>query len=96
MSHKSRQRLIAVIALTAIFLFAYAAVNHWHSTARSQEHCQVCHLAHSLWTGVSAGAVLVAPVLVSHPVLSSRRNPTLDLQDRHVSSRAPPFASQLS
>jgi putative copper export protein len=85
-----KQRVVALVALTAILLFAYAAANHWHSTPTAEDHCQVCHVAHSLSVAVWCALLLPAPVTVVQRVLLSRADPALDLQDRHVSSRAPP------
>jgi hypothetical protein len=96
MSRRTTQRLVAVVALTAILLFAYGAVNHWHSTPTAQDHCQVCHVAHSLSVGISCAAILLAPAMVVRRIVLARIDPALDLESRHVSSRAPPFAFQLS
>jgi hypothetical protein len=82
--------------LTAILLFAYAAVNHWHSTPSAQEQCQVCHVAHSLSIGVFSAALLSAPAAVARLILPDRTDPRPDLAYTHVSTRAPPLSSQLS
>jgi hypothetical protein len=91
MSRKTKQRLVALIALTAILLFGYSAANHWHSTAIAADHCQVCHVAHSLSVGVSGAALLLAPAAVTRLVLSFRVDPNLEPRYRYVSPRAPPF-----
>lgn len=95
MSRRTTQRVVALIALAAILLFAYGVVNHWHSTATAQDHCQVCHVAHSLSLGISCAGLLPAPTVVHRSVLLSRTETARDPRDRHVSSRAPP-AFQLS
>jgi hypothetical protein len=91
MSRQAKQRLVALLALTAILLFAYAAANHWHSTPIAAEHCQVCHVAHSLSVGVSGAALLLSPTTVARLVLPSRADLGLELRFSHVSPRAPPF-----
>lgn len=95
MSRRTTQRVVVLIALTAILLFAYAAVNHWHSTLGAQDHCVICHVAHSLSIGVSCG-LLLAPVVTFHRVLLSRVEPSLHFEKRHASSRAPPLAFPVS
>jgi hypothetical protein len=96
MPYKRKQRVFAVVALVAVLCFTYASVNHWDSTPRAAEHCQVCHVAHSLSVGISAAALIFAPAVVNRLALSSRMDPAVDPLGPHVSSRAPPLAFQLS
>jgi hypothetical protein len=96
MPYKGKQRLFAVIALVAILFFTYASANHWHSTPTAEEHCQVCHVAHSLSVGISAAALPLAPAVIKRLILSSHTDPVADPHNRHVSSRAPPLPFQLS
>ena len=91
MSPNARQRVLAVIAIIAVLLFAYSAANHWHTTAMAADHCQVCHVAHSLSVGVSGAGLLLAPAAVTRLVLLFRADPYLEPCYRHVSPRAPPF-----
>ncbi len=77
----------------AILLFAYAAVNHWHSTPAGQEQCLVCHVAHSLSIDLSCSALLSAPAAVARLILPARPEPRPDFSFGQVSSRAPPLAA---
>ena len=96
LSHSAKRKIVALIAVTAILLFAYAAVGHWHTTQASAERCQICHIAHSLSISISGAAVLGSPVILNRAVLCSRTDPALDLQQRNVSPRAPPFLFERS
>jgi hypothetical protein len=95
MSQRTKQRAVALVALFAILFFAYGAANHFHSTSAAQDHCQVCHVAHSLSLNVSCAALFLAPSAIARLVLASRPNPHFEALYGHVPSRAPPASLQL-
>jgi hypothetical protein len=93
--HISRQtalRLFAVLVAVAVLSFGLQAAGHWHRQSYEDQHCRVCHFAHSVTVDLSHGTALPLPGLVSRLAIFPRVDPTLDTVVHPLSSRGPPSA----
>jgi hypothetical protein len=81
---------IAVIVVAAFVLsFAFQAAGHWHSQFEDQ-HCRVCHFAHSVTVDLSHGTTLPIPQAVARLNAAKSFDPQLELVFHQTSPRAPP------
>jgi hypothetical protein len=81
--------VVAVFVLS----FAFQAAGHWHSQFEDQQHCRVCHFAHSVTVDLSHGTALPIPHAVAwlNPLRSV--DPQWELVFHQTSPRAPPVQS---
>lgn len=86
---KSRA-LLAVLLAVAVVCFAFQAAGHWHSNSYEDQHCRVCHFAHSAVVDLSETTTLVIPAVVQWLSCNLEIDPALDLIFHQLSSRAPP------
>src|SRR5580704_18406394 len=47
-SRRTAHRLLAVLVAVAVLSFGLQAAGHWHSRTFEDQHCRVCHFAHSV------------------------------------------------
>jgi hypothetical protein len=86
---KSRA-LLAVFLAVAVVCFAFQAAGHWHSNSYEDQHCRVCHFAHSAAADLSQVTALVIPAVVQRLSSNLDIDPALDVIFHQLSSRAPP------
>ncbi len=72
--------------------FAFQAAGHWHSQFEDQ-HCRVCHFAHSATLDLSHGTALPMPQAVTWLNPACSIDPQLELVFHQTSPRAPPVQS---
>ena len=82
--------LLAVLLAVAVVCFAFQAAGHWHSNSYEDQHCRVCHFAHSTAVDLSQTAALVIPAAVQRFPSNFEVDPALNLIFHQLSSRAPP------
>ena len=91
-SRRTAHRLLAVLVAVAVLSFGLQAAGHWHSQSYEDQHCRVCHYAHSVTVDFSHGTALPFPGLVARLAVAPRVDPTLDNVVHQLSSRGPPSA----
>jgi hypothetical protein len=87
---KTSRLVLAVLLAAAVVCFAFQAAGHWHSNSYEDQHCRVCHLAHSAVVDLSQSAALVIPAVVQWLTCNLEIDPALELTFYQLSSRAPP------
>ena len=87
--HITRRVLATLLALVVVS-FALQAAGHWHNRSFEDQHCRVCHVAHSVTVDLSHGTGLQAPNTVVRPIQTRSVEPHLEFISHQVSSRAPP------
>lgn len=87
--HTTHRVLATVLALVVVS-FALQAAGHWHSRSFEDQHCRVCHVAHSVTVDLSHGTGLKPPSTVVRPIQTCPVEPNSDFIAHLVSSRAPP------
>ena len=87
---KTLRRLLAIFLAAAVVCFAFQAAGHWHSNSYEDQHCRVCHFAHSAVVDLSQSAVLAIPAAVQRFSSNFEVDPALDVISHQLSSRAPP------
>jgi hypothetical protein len=87
---KTSRRFLAVFLAVAVACFAFQAAGHWHSNSYEDQHCRVCHFAHSAVVDLSQSTALVVPAAVQRLTSILDIDPALDLIFHQLSSRAPP------
>jgi hypothetical protein len=83
-------RALAIIVAALVVSFALQAAGHWHNRSFEDQHCRVCHVAHSVTVDLAHGSGLQAPDAVVRLVQTRPVDPHLELVSHQVSSRAPP------
>jgi hypothetical protein len=93
MRRQTAYRIVAVVVAAFVLSFAFQAAGHWHSQFEDQQHCRVCHFAHSVTVDLSHGTALPIPQAVAwlNPLRSV--DPQLELVFHQTSPRAPPVLS---
>ena len=91
-SRRTVHRLFAVLVAVAVLSFGLQAAGHWHSRTFEDQHCRVCHFAHSVTVDFSHGSVLPMPEVVSRVAVNLSVDPQLDDLAHRLSSRGPPSA----
>lgn len=84
------RRLVAVLVAIVLVSFALQAAGHWHSKSYEDQHCRVCHFAHSVAVDLSHGSALPVPGAVVRMAPAASIDPKLELVFHQLSSRAPP------
>lgn len=87
--HITRTLLATLLALVVVS-FALQAAAHWHNRSFEDQHCRVCHVAHSVTVDLSHGTGLEAPHAVLRLAQTRSIDPHLELISHQASSRAPP------
>jgi hypothetical protein len=82
--------VLAIAVAILVVSFAWQAAGHWHSRSFEDQHCRVCHVAHSVTVDLSHGTGLPAPDAVVRLAQTRPIDLHLELISHQVSSRAPP------
>jgi hypothetical protein len=93
MKRRTTYRLLAIVVAVVVLSFAFQAAGHWHNQVEDQQHCRICHFAHSVTVDLSHGATLPIPHAVARLNPKSSVDPQLELVFDQTSSRAPPIQS---
>jgi hypothetical protein len=83
-------KALAIVVAVLVVSFALQAAGHWHNRSFEDQHCRVCHVAHSVTVDLSHGTGLPAPDAVVRLVQTRPIDLHLELISHQVSSRAPP------
>ena len=89
---RTARRLLVVLVAVAVLSFGLQAAGHWHSRPYDDQHCRVCHFAHSVTVDFSHGDPLPLPEVVARLALNLSVDPKVDDVVHHLSSRGPPSA----
>ena len=92
LSRRAAHRLFAVLVAVAVLSFGLQAAGHWHSRTFEDQHCRVCHFAHSVTVDFSHGSGLPVPEVVSRLAVKHFFDPALEVVVYRLSSRGPPSA----
>jgi hypothetical protein len=93
MRRRTIYRLLAIVVAAVVLSFAFQAAGHWHNQAFEDQHCRVCHFAHSVTVDFSHGTTLPVPHAVARLNPTRSVDPQLELVFHQTSSRAPPNQS---
>src|SRR3984957_3578848 len=91
-SRRTAHRLLAVLVAVAGLSFGLQAAGHWHSRTFEDQHCRVCHFAHSVTVDFSHGNALPVPEIVNRLAVKLSFEPALEVVVHRLSSRGPPSA----
>jgi hypothetical protein len=91
-SRRTARRLLVVLVAVAVLSFGLQAAGHWHSRPYDDQHCRVCHFAHSVTVDFSHGDALPLPEVVTRLALNLSVEPKFDDVVHQLSSRGPPSA----
>lgn len=91
-SRRTAHRLLAVLVAVAVLSFGLQAAGHWHSRTFEDQHCRVCHFAHSVTVDFSHGNALPLPEVVNRLAVNLSFEPALEVVVHRLSSRGPPSA----
>ncbi|MGA8144440.1 MAG: hypothetical protein WB987_11175 [Candidatus Acidiferrales bacterium] len=91
-SRRTAHGLLAVLVAVAVLSFGLQAAGHWHTRTFEDQHCRVCHFAHSVTVDFSHGDALPLPEVVTRLAVNPSVDPTLDVVVHQLSSRGPPSA----
>src|ERR1700735_927251 len=93
MKRRTTYRLLAIVVAAVVLSFAFQAAGHWHNQSFEDQHCRICHFAHSVTADLSHGTTLPTPHAVArlNPITSV--DPQLDIVFNQTSPRAPPSQS---
>jgi hypothetical protein len=81
---------LAIALAILVVAFVWQAAGHWHNRSFEDQHCRVCHIAHSITVDLSQGIGLPVPDAVVRLSETRALDPHLELIFHQVSSRAPP------
>jgi hypothetical protein len=84
------RRILATFVAVLVVSLGLLAASHWHNRSFEDQHCRVCHVAHSVTVDLSHGTGLSVPDAVVRLVLTLAIDPHLQIISHQVSSRAPP------
>jgi hypothetical protein len=85
-------RIAAIVVAAFVLSFAFQAAGHWHSQFEDQ-HCRICHFAHSVTVDLSHGTALPIPQAVARLNPSKAIDPHIEPVFHQTSPRAPPVQS---
>ena len=91
-SRRSAHRLLAVLVAVAVLSFGFQAAGHWHSRTYEDQHCRVCHFAHSVTVDFSHGNALPLPEVINRLTVVLSAESALEVVFNRLSSRGPPSA----
>jgi hypothetical protein len=92
-SRRTAYRLLAILVAAVVLSFAFQAAGHWHNQSFEDQHCRICHFAHSVTVDFSHGTTLLRPHAVAWLNPTRSVDPQLELVFDQTSSRAPPAQS---
>jgi len=72
-------RVLAIAVAAFVLSFAFQAAGHWHAHSYDDQHCRVCHFAHSVAIDLSHGTTLPTPAAVLRLAPSRSVDPQLEL-----------------
>jgi hypothetical protein len=81
---------LAIVLATVVVCFAVQAAGHWHSHSYEDQHCRICHFAHSASIDATPASSFAAPVAIERLTWVPVVQPALDVDSGSFSSRAPP------
>jgi hypothetical protein len=84
---------VAILVAAVVLSFAFQASGHWHNQSFEDQHCRICHFAHSVTVDLSHGTTLAMPHAFSRLNSASSVDPHLELVFHQKSPRAPPTQS---
>jgi hypothetical protein len=93
MKRRTTYRLLAIVVAVVVLSFAFQAAGHWHNQSFEDQHCQVCHFAHSVTVELSCVTTLPTPHAVAWLNPAIPVDPKLELVFHQTSPRAPPSQS---
>jgi len=93
MKRRTTYRLLAIVVAVVVLSFAFQAAGHWHNQSFEDQHCRVCHFAHSVTVDLSHGTSLPTPQAVARLNPTRPVDPKLELVFHQTSPRAPPSQS---
>jgi hypothetical protein len=93
MKRRTTYRLLAIVVAAVVLSFAFQAAGHWHNQSFEDQHCRICHFAHSVTVDLSHGTTLPTPHAVAWLNPASSVDPHLEIVFDQTSSRAPPTQS---
>jgi hypothetical protein len=93
MRRRTIYRLLAIVVAAVVLSFAFQAAGHWHNQSFEDQHCRVCHFAHSVTVDFSHGTTVPVPQAVARLNPTRSVDPQLELVFHQTSSRAPPNQS---
>ena len=91
-SRRTARRLLVVLVAVAVLSFGFQAAGHWHSRTYEDQHCRVCHFAHSVTVDFSHGNALPLPEVVNRLTVVLSAESALEVVFDRLSSRGPPSA----
>lgn len=91
-TRRTALRLLSVLVAVAVLSFGLQAAGHWHSQSYEDQHCRVCHFAHSVTVNPSHAAALPLPDMIARLSVIPGVDPTTDTVVHQLSSRGPPSA----
>jgi hypothetical protein len=83
---------LVVLVAVAVLSFGLQAAGHWHNRTFEDQHCRVCHFAHSVTVDLSHTSALPLPEIVTRLAVNVSVDPTIDGDSNRLSSRGPPSA----
>jgi len=81
---------VAILLAAVVVCFAVQAAGHWHNHSYEDQHCRICHFAHSVAIAAAQAGTPAPLVAVSRLVTAPSVDPTLEPISYPFSSRAPP------
>jgi hypothetical protein len=93
LSRRTANRLLALTVAMVVLSFAFQAAGHWHNQSFEDQHCRLCHFAHSVTVDLSHGTTLPTPQAFARLNPSRSVDPKLELVFHQTSPRAPPSQS---
>jgi hypothetical protein len=91
-TRRTALRLLSVAVAIAVLSFGLQAAGHWHGQSYEDQHCRVCHFAHSVTVNPSHATAIPLPGLIARLSIILSVDPTLDTVVHQFSSRGPPSA----
>jgi hypothetical protein len=76
----------------AVLSFGLQAAGHWHSRTFEDQHCRVCHFAHSATVDLSHASSLPLPEGVTWLAVNLSTDSPIAVDIHRLSSRGPPSA----
>jgi hypothetical protein len=93
MKRRTTYRLLAIVVAAVVLSFTFQAAGHWHNQSFEDQHCRICHFAHSVTVDFSHGTTLPTPHAMAWLNPTGSVDPRLELVFDQTSSRAPPAQS---
>lgn len=91
-SRRTSRRLLAVLMAVAVLSFGLQAAGHWHNRSYEDQHCRVCHFAHSVTIDLSHASALPLPEVITRLAVNPSADSPIAVDISRLSSRGPPSA----